>query len=175
MLSLPWSHTEALVLKVWGNLNPKPVLSQFKVLSAVTCLFHMMTNSSASVAAPPDARAPETFDLATLHMLMMAMGDKVEFVAVLQDEGTPNAKKHGALQFKKIDKWSKAFFKRVAPFNIPGLPSNQTRAKDLITGIIVRHRKKIKRTEALPALTQGIPANKDEVYILRNEAQFDGV
>lgn len=93
------------------------------------------------------------------------------------DEDAPrqrdaNKKKNDELVYKKIDAWAKKFVKRLQPFNIPGHPTNVTRAKAQVVTLILCKRTKKNRCELYDELTTGLDG--DEIYIIRNEKEYAG-
>ena len=145
-------------------------------------LFHIAQATVSNDGSPTVSTAQQArqYDLLSLPTSLDVMGSKKDFMMMLQDVGTPNKKKNGALTFNKIGSWVRDWIKRVTPYNIPGMPTNLTHAKEFVVDMILLQHKIVKRTEVYCELLKGIPSNSNganngnEVYILKNKKSFCG-
>jgi hypothetical protein len=119
----------------------------------------------------PNAVAVEDLPKSKAHM-----GDMGAWILMLQDPGTANKRKGNTLEYKKINAWCRDFISRIKPCNIPGMPTNVTRGKEMALHLIVKMRKSVRTTTIYRELTQYIDDvdNKDDVYIIRNDVEFAG-
>ena len=119
-------------------------------------LFHCTTMSDYSSPTVSTAQQAQQYDLKSLPTSLDEMGSKKEFMMMLQDAGN---KRNGALVFNKIGGWARDWIKRVTPYNIPGMPTNSTHAKEFVVDIILTQHKILKHTEIYCELLECIPSN----------------